>query len=178
MTLATVEIGLEAGKIGIEKSDRMLLQKCKGEIIRAEPKTMGVRWRRKDKLLRYSKGSLGHQVCGSEQDQDTPQVSDEWWQIMSLTMMGNRRKEEFHFRLMGFEIPVKYPNILYQTFSSFFSAKALKCCRTQFEVLFFFYTFPLSNCFQSYNFTVYIWRRISNFRPDHSPSSRIIYPTM
>lgn len=55
----------------------MLLQKCKGEIIRAEPKAIGVRWRRKDRLLRYSKGSLGHQVCGSEQNQDNLQVFDE-----------------------------------------------------------------------------------------------------
>lgn len=148
----------------------MLLQKCKEEIIRAEPKTMGVRKRRKDRLLRYSKGSLGHQVCGSEQDQNNPQVSDEWWQIMSLTMTEKKRKAEVHFRPTRLEMPVKYPNILYQKFSSFFSAKALKYCRTQFEVLFFFYTFALSNCFQAYNFTVYIWWRILNFSLQWPPN--------
>lgn len=55
MTLATLEIGLEAGKIGIEKSIRMLLQKCKGEIIRAALKAMGIRWKR---LLRLQKEVL------------------------------------------------------------------------------------------------------------------------
>lgn len=129
MTLAIVKNRLEGGKMGIEKSDRMLLQKGNWKVIMAGTKTRVVRWRRKDRLLKYSEWERswsprmwrwtrpGELVWKWTRLQSL--TTTQWWRKMPLTVGAKREEEEFCFRHTGFEMSVKYPNIVYQSVSSF-----------------------------------------------------------